>query len=158
MTSTCQHAVVLLGCGEVFYKERHQPSTDERHFLPMTMDGTLNVAFFTFHTAWILFNCLGWMWRQTRPWHLATVSLTVLSWFGLGIWYGWGYCPCTDWHWQVRARLGHVDPPSYIQLLIRELSGVDLGRAWADALALVTLVVVALLSVVLSVRDRRSRG
>lgn len=122
------------------------------------MDGTLNIAFFIFHTAWILFNCLGWMWRRSRPWHLATVSLTTLSWFGLGIWYGWGYCPCTDWHWQVRARLGHHDPPSYIQLLIRELSGVDPGPTWADALAVVTLVVVALLSVVLNIRDRRSRG
>lgn len=122
------------------------------------MDEVLNVAFFAFHTSWVVFNCLGWIWRRTRPWHLATVSLTVLSWFGLGIFHGWGYCPCTEWHWRVRARLGHRDPPSYIQLLIDELTGIDLPRAWADALALSTLVVVAVLSIVMNVRDRHAMG
>jgi hypothetical protein len=100
---------------------------------------------------------VGWIWRRTRPWQLATVSLTALSWFGLGVWYGWGYCPCTDWHWQVRARLGHQDPPSYIQLLVREMIGIDLSAAVADALALVTFAGVSLLGAVLYVRDRHAR-
>jgi hypothetical protein len=119
------------------------------------MDEILNVGFFVFHTTWIAFNCLGWIWRRTRPWHLATVTVTVASWFGLGIRYGWGYCPCTDWHWQVRERLGHRDPPSYIQLLIQELSGMDLSPGWANALSLFTLAAVAVLSVSLNFRDRR---
>ena len=117
----------------------------------------LNAGFFVFHTSWIAFTCLGWMWRRTRPWHLATILLTALSWFGLGIRYGWGYCPFTDWHWQVRARLGHHDPPSYIQLLIWELAGIELSSTWADGLALGTLGVAATLSAVLNVRDRRER-
>ena len=119
-------------------------------------DGVLNILFFVFHTSWIAFNCLGWIWRGTRRWHLVAVSLTALSWFGLGLRYGWGYCPFTDWHWEVRARLGHHDPPSYIQLLIRELIGIDLGPTGADALAVITLAVVALLSVLLYGRDRRA--
>jgi hypothetical protein len=119
------------------------------------MDDILNVGFFTLHSAWILFNCLGWIWRKTRVWHLVTVSLTALSWFGLGVWFGWGYCPCTDWHWQVRARLGYHDPPSYIQLLIRQLIRVDTGPILANALAVGTLTVVAAIGVVLSIRDRR---
>ena len=119
------------------------------------MDDILNVGFFTLHSAWILFNCLGWVWRKTRVWHLVTVSLTALSWFGLGVWYGWGYCPCTDWHWQVRARLGYHDPPSYIQLVIRQLIRVDTGPILANALAVGTLTVVAAIGVVLSIRDRR---
>jgi Protein of Unknown function (DUF2784) len=121
------------------------------------MDQLLNVGFFVFHTAWIGFNCLGWMWRRTRPWQLATVSLTAVSWFGLGAWYGWGYCPCTDWHWQVRARLGFNDPPSYIQLLIRELTGIELGPYVADAVAVSTLAVAAALGVTCTIRDRRRR-
>jgi hypothetical protein len=121
------------------------------------MDSILNGLFFVVHTAWIAFNCVGWIWRRTRPWQLATVSLTALSWFGLGVWYGWGYCPCTDWHWQVRARLGHQDPPSYIQLLVREMIGIDLSAAVADALALVTFAGVSLLGAVLYVRDRHAR-
>jgi Protein of Unknown function (DUF2784) len=119
------------------------------------VDEILNIGFFVFHTAWIAFNCLGWVWRRTRPWHLATVSLTAVSWFGLGAWYGWGYCPCTDWHWTVRARLGHDDPPSYIQLLIRVLTGLELHVHTANAIAIVGLGVPALLSAVLTFRDRR---
>jgi Protein of Unknown function (DUF2784) len=119
------------------------------------VDQVLNVGFFVFHTSWIAFNCLGWMWRRTRPWQLATASLTALSWFGLGLWYGWGYCPCTDWHWQIRARLGFDDPPSYIQLLIRELTGIELAPGAANALAVVTLAASAFLGTALSVRDRK---
>jgi len=119
------------------------------------IDHALNVGFFVFHTTWIAFNSLGWMSKHTRPWQLATVLVTALSWFGLGVRYGWGYCPCTDWHWQVRARLGFNDPPSYIQLLIREATGVDIGPGPADALAMVTLALAAVLGVVLTIRDRQ---
>lgn len=119
------------------------------------MDQAQNVMFFVFHTTWIAFTCLGWMWRRTRRYQLTMVSLTAGSWFGLGFWYGWGYCPCTEWHWQVRSRLGFVDPPSYIQLMIREVTGIALGAPAADALALVSLAAAAALGVTLSVRDRK---
>jgi hypothetical protein len=119
------------------------------------IDEILDVAFFVFHTAWIVFNCVGWAWRPTRPWQLLTVTLTALSWFVLGIWHGWGYCPCTDWHWQVRARLGYDDPPSYIQLLIREITGIDLAPGLADALAVSGLVAAGALGVAFTLRDRR---
>ena len=123
------------------------------------MDHALNIGFFVFHTAWIGFNCLGWIWRRTRPWQLATVALTALSWFGLGVVYGWGYCPCTDWHWQVRARLGFDDPPSYIQLLVRTLTGIELRLQVADTVAVVTLAAAAVMGVALTIRDRqRSTG
>jgi hypothetical protein len=118
------------------------------------MDQVLNIVFFVFHTSWMVFNCVGWIWKKTRPWQLLTVSLTAISWFGLGVWYGWGYCPCTDWHWQVRARLGFDDPHSYIQLLIREVTGLELGVGAANTLAVVTLAVAALLGAALSLRDR----
>ena len=59
------------------------------------MDAALNSLWFLFHTAWIGFNCVGWAWRRTRPWQLGAIALTLLSWFGLGIFYGWGFCPCT---------------------------------------------------------------
>jgi hypothetical protein len=53
------------------------------------------------------------------------------------------------------ARLGHQDPPSYIQLMIRELFGIDLGPNRANALALGTLTAAAVISILLNVRDRR---
>ena len=122
------------------------------------MDPTLNVAFFVLHSSWIAFNLTGWAWRKTRPWHLVTISLTALSWFGLGVWFGWGYCPCTDWHWQVRDRLGLDNPPSYVQLLIRELVDTDVTPRVADILTLGLFLAAASIGVALSLRDReRSR-
>jgi hypothetical protein len=121
------------------------------------MDEALNAAFFAFHTSWVIFNCVGWVWRRTRRWHLAAVALTAASWFGLGIRYGWGYCPCTDWHWQVRARLGYQDPSSYMQLLIAEVIGLDVPAAWVDAGTMSVLGLVAVISIVLNVRDLRPR-
>ncbi|HXE81555.1 MAG TPA: DUF2784 family protein [Vicinamibacterales bacterium] len=119
------------------------------------MDEFLNVFFFVVHTTWMVFNCVGWIWRRTRPWHLASLILTGLSWFGLGIWYGWGYCPCTDWHWQVRQRLGYHDPPSYTELLMDELTGVDVSTRAANVITVAVFAVSLTLSVTLTVRDRR---
>ena len=70
--------------------------------LEFTHYQALNILFFVLHSAWIALTCLGWAVRRTRLWQLAAVVLTALSWFGLGLIFGWGYCPCTDWHWQVR--------------------------------------------------------
>ena len=120
----------------------------------MNADHALNAGFFAFHTAWIAFTCLGWIWKRTRRWQLAAVLATALSWVGLGAVYGWGYCPVTDWHWQVRARLGFTDPPSYVQLLIRELVGVDIGATPADVLAVAALAAAAMVGVALTIRDR----
>jgi hypothetical protein len=116
---------------------------------------SLNLAFFAFHTAWMVFLCVGWAWRRSRPWHLGAVGLTAASWFGLGYWYGWGFCLCTEWHWQVRERLGYQDPPSYTQLLIEQLTGLELSATVADALTGGVFALAAVLSVALSVRDRR---
>jgi len=83
------------------------------------MDAFLNEFFFIFHSALIIFGLFGWLWEKTRAANLVVLSLTGFSWFILGIWYGFGFCPCTEWHWQVRMRLGYYDmPSSYIKFLI----------------------------------------
>ena len=120
------------------------------------MDELLDIGFFVAHTLWMAFTCLGWIWRRTRPWQLLTAMVTALSWFGLGIKYGWGYCPCTDWHWQIRARLGHDDPPSYIQLLIDTFTGLEITLGWANVIAVLGLVIPTALGALLTIRDRRA--
>src|SRR6516162_793845 len=94
----------------------------------------LNIFFFVFHTLWIVFICVGWIWKRTRVWQLLAVVLTGLSWFGLGIWYGWGYCICTDWHYRVRERLGSDYDHSYAHLLILEITKIDLPPVLADVI------------------------
>ena len=87
----------------------------------------LDIAFWVFHTVLVLFNLIGWIWPKTRRWHLATILATAASWFIMGIWYGLGYCLCTDWHFQIREQLGYKDDsPTYVHLMIKLLTGADL--------------------------------
>src|SRR3954469_1950050 len=93
----------------------------------------LNYFFFCFHTALIFFNTFGWIFRKTRRWNLLTLLLTAFSWFVLGIWYGWGDCFCTDWHWTVRQRLGYVDKSnSYVHFLLLKLTGINFRPQLVD--------------------------
>lgn len=123
-----------------------------------TADLLLNAGFFGFHTLWIVFTCVGWIWRRTRRLHLAAIALTAFSWFGLGPWYGWGYCPFTDWHWRIRERLGYDDPPSYIQLLVRVVTGIELAPHAANGLAIAVLASAAVLSVYFNFARQRKRS
>lgn len=119
---------------------------------------SLNIFFFVFHTAITLFNCAGWIFKATRKWNLVTLALTACSWFILGIWYGWGYCVCTDWHWMVRRRLGYHDQSrSYIHFLILKLTGANLDAALVERATLLVFVISVIMSVWLNIRDWRRR-
>lgn len=68
---------------------------------------TLLDWFFTLlHVVIIGFNLTGWIWPSTRKLHFIFVLLTAGSWLILGIWFGLGYCPITDWQWQIKEQLG----------------------------------------------------
>lgn len=104
------------------------------------MNGFLNLFFFIFHSGVILFILVGWVWKKTRKANLIVILLTAFSWFILGIWYGYGYCPCTDWHWKVRMNMGIYDlPSSYIEFLIESFTGWDVSRMFVDVMALIFL-------------------
>jgi len=118
----------------------------------------LNIFFFVFHTAFTLFNVMGWAFPKTRKLHLVTMLLTALSWFVLGIWFGWGYCVCTDWHWQVREVLGYHDRShSYIHFLLLKLTGKNFNPLLVENSTLVIFLVCFLLSLALNFRDFRNR-
>ncbi len=114
----------------------------------------LDKFFFIFHSVIIVFNLFGWMWKKTRRANLIVLSLTGASWFVLGIWYGIGYCPCTDWHWQVRMELAHLDVPnSYVKFLIDSVTGLDVSAKAADGLTLTCFVLAFAASIYTNVRD-----
>lgn len=118
----------------------------------------LNIFFFVFHTCIVLFIGFGWIWKKTRMANLVLIVLTMLSWFFLGIWYGFGYCPCTDWHWKVREEIGlHDTATSYLQFLVQKLTGLEVGRGVVDVFAVFFLTAAFCLSVVLNCRDLRKK-
>jgi len=95
----------------------------------------LDILFVVFHTALIIFNLFGWIWKKTRKANLITLLLTGASWFLLGIFYGIGFCPLTDWHWEVLEKLGKSGlPNSYITYLIHRLTGLTSNEQWVDAM------------------------
>lgn len=115
-----------------------------------------DLLFIAFHTALIVFNMLGWAWRRTRRFHLLTISATLLSWFGLGIVYGWGYCPLTDWHWQVKRALGETGlSASWVKYYLDQITGFAWNATLVDGLVIGTALAALVLSVGLNLRDRR---
>lgn len=118
----------------------------------------LDKFFFVFHSSLIIFNLFGWIWKKTRLANLVVLLSTAFSWFILGIWYGFGFCPSTEWHWQVRVKLGLYDmPSSYIEFLIESLTGLDVSRKFVDIFALVFLILALLASIFTNVRDWRKK-
>lgn len=114
----------------------------------------LDYFFLVFHTLFTLFNMAGWIWKRTRRWHLYSILTTSASWFILGIWYGWGYCVCTDAHWHIRDLLGKpVKQHSYITFLIKEVSGINANPSVVDTIVLVTFVICFGISIWLNYRD-----
>ncbi len=84
----------------------------------------LDVLFYAVHLAVVLFITLGWIPPVTRMAHLVFISLTLGSWYILGIWKGRGYCPLTDWHWMVKASGEGKRPEGpFIHTLAEKISG-----------------------------------
>ncbi len=118
----------------------------------------LNRFFFVFHSCVIVFILFGWAWKKTRILNLVVIFLTAFSWFILGIWYGYGYCPSTDWHWRVRSRLGIRDlPESYTKFLVDSLTGADVSQRIVDIFTLILLLSALAVSLRLNIRDWRRR-
>ena len=118
----------------------------------------LDKFFFVFHSSLIFFILFGWLWKKTRLANLVLILLVAFSWFILGIWYGYGYCPCTDWHWQVRAELGIYDmPSSYTKFLVDSLTGWNVSPKWIDVFTLVLLVTPFGASLYTNIRDWRRK-
>lgn len=116
----------------------------------------LDYFFLIFHTSLSLFNVLGWIWQKTRRYNLALLLLTGSSWVFLGIFYGFGYCPLTDWHWHVLHELGRHDlPASYITYLLERLTGADLPGQHVDMAVAGSFAAALALSAWLNIRDYR---
>jgi len=118
----------------------------------------LDRFFFGFHSAVIVFALFGWLWKKTRVANLIVLSSIAFSWFVLGIWYGFGFCPSTEWHWQIRMRLGHSNmPESYIKFLVDSLSGLDVHAKLVDRLTLILFMVALVASLMTNLRGWKTK-
>src|SRR5688572_17713128 len=106
-------------------------------------------AFLTvFHVIIVGFNLFGWIWKKTRMANFVVIMITAGCWFILGIWYGIGYCPITDWQWQVKEKLGERDlPNSFIKYWADRLTGTDVNTQIIDVLIAICFAAALIISV-----------
>jgi len=118
----------------------------------------LDILFVVFHTSLTLFNLLGWIWNKTRLANLITLALTGASWLFLGLLVGMlGYCPLTDWHFDILEKLGKTDlPTSYIKYLIDRLTGLDVNQTLVDKVTLYSFIAALAISLFLNIKDFRT--
>jgi Protein of Unknown function (DUF2784) len=103
------------------------------------------------HFVLISFNLFGWIWRKTRKAHLVTVAATTFSWFILGIWFGWGYCPITDWQWKVKEKLGETKlPNSFIKYYADKISGGNIDPSVVNDATLTIFLIIIVITVYLN--------
>ena len=119
----------------------------------------LDIFFVIFHTSLTLFNMFGWIWKRTRMANLITLALTGGSWLFLGMIVGVpGYCPLTDWHFNILYKLGRTDlPTSYIKYLVDRMTGLNVNQTMVDNVTLYGFIAALALSLFLTIRDYRKR-
>jgi hypothetical protein len=118
----------------------------------------LDFLFTILHLIIIVFNLLGWIWTSARRLHLTFVFLTAASWFVLGIWYGIGYCPITDWHWQIKEKLGETNlPNSFIKYFADKITHGNISSDLIDAVTVISFAIAAVLSIYLNFFKKKSQ-
>lgn len=94
---------------------------------------------------------------RTRKAHLISIILTAASWFLLGIWFGIGYCPITEWQWQVKEKLGETNlPDSFVKYYGDKLTGKDLDPSVINTITAVCFALAVVISLYVNfVRRKR---
>ncbi|MBB2147787.1 DUF2784 domain-containing protein [Pedobacter gandavensis] len=110
------------------------------------------------HLLIIGFNLFAWAFPATRKLHLYGVALTLGCWLILGIWYGIGYCPITDWQWQVKEQLGENNlPNSFVKYYGDLVTGSDINPVLIDGLTLGLFLISISISVYLNFFIKKTR-
>ena len=115
----------------------------------------LDIFFVIFHTSLIVLNLFGWIWIKTRKLNLVILGLTGASWLFLGLIIGApGYCPLTDWHFNVLIKQGKTGlPGSYVKYLADRLTGMDFSSSLIDIVTLYAFLAALGFSLFLNIRD-----
>jgi len=115
----------------------------------------LDIFFMFFHSLLILFNLFGWIWKRTRIYNLIVLGLTGASWSLLGLIVGIpGYCPLTDWHFNVLEKLGKTGlPNSYMKYLADRITGLNINPSLVDSVTLYAFIAALALSIYLNLRN-----
>ena len=111
------------------------------------MNHVLDILLTLLHLVIIIFNLFGWIPFYTRKVHLVSIFLTAASWFLLGIWFGIGYCPITEWQWNIKERLGERNlPDSFIKYYADKITGKDFDPGLVNTMTTVFFALAVIMS------------
>jgi hypothetical protein len=126
-------------------------------FLPGFFLSLANILFHFIHLAVITFFLLGWLWDRTLTAHFVLSLLILISWCGLGMIYGFGYCLITDIQWKIKKRLGQKpDTEFYIKYMADKLTGLDTDPRIVDAITTYTFFIIFFISTLLFLNKKFS--
>lgn len=115
----------------------------------------LDILLTIVHLAIVGFNLFGWIPQRTRKAHFISILLTAASWLLLGLWFGIGYCPFTDWQWQVKRSLGENNlPANFIEYFAEKAVMKDFDAAFVNNSITVCFIAVAVVSIYLNFFQR----
>jgi hypothetical protein len=110
------------------------------------------------HLLIVFFNLTGWAIPRWRRAHLVFVGITCFCWIILGIWFGFGYCPVTDWQWQVKTRLGETRlPASFITYLLNNKFGLGINEGLVFTATGIGFLFVILVTLYVNFFHKKSR-
>ncbi len=119
----------------------------------------LDWLFHLIHLTAIVVNLTFWLSLRTLRLAQFTQILTLSSWFGFGMVYGFGYCFLTDWHWKLKERMGDTDLPlSYVKLVLDRTTGFNWDPETVDQATLIALFISVTGCAVQSVRSYSRSG
>ena len=109
----------------------------------------LDLFLTVFHSAFVLFIVFGWLLPKFRKYHVTAILLTLVAWLLLGLYKGViGYCPLTDWHWDVKRALGETGmPSSFIEYMVEKILGLNFPTLMVDVATVSGLVFGIVMSV-----------
>jgi hypothetical protein len=85
------------------------------------------------------------------------IIATLASWSILGIFFGFGYCPFTDWQWDLKRKLGETGlPNSFVEYYLEALTGADFSPSVVDSMVLGCAIVALGLSIWLNLRRTKT--
>lgn len=106
-----------------------------------------NIFFHIVHLAIILFFLFGWLSEKTIIAHCILSALILFSWCVLGLYFGFGYCLCTDIQWRIKRKMG--EQPSteyYIKYILDKLTGLDTNPKTVNAITTYSFFSILILS------------
>ena len=119
-----------------------------------------DIGFTIFHSAFILFVLFGWIHPRTQRIHQFALLFTLIAWLLIGWYVGTiGYCPLTDWQWDIKRQLGERNlPSSFTEYVGEKLTGLDLNKTYVDIVTAAGLAFGVIMAVIKYVQSRIRRS